>query len=355
MGDIHRVSDDRRDQYRRRARSVSAARFGRQARVDRRPDICPDVVDQRSSPRPQRNKYSDPRGRPSARCKGCHRRHSRDLSSGCADHGGRRNRLPQPGRRAGRRGDAGDDSGGRRRTELFGHGAARPKPAQAPQRLRICWADRPACPRPAPVGPPGAARGRNPGNLVVPAAAEQQGSNTAMRQLPVLVGVFAYLSLLTIGGGMSAFPEMKTLTVDVYHWLTFPQLIHFFSVGQLAPGPNMMMVAAVGEWIAGPLGALLVVTAFFLPTALITFCVGRLWNRLEGWPWRDVIQRGLAPVAIGLLLSGSLTVAKGAVTGWLTAFIALAVFGLLLRTRINPAILIFGSGLIGLFTYLDRL
>jgi len=188
---------------------------------------------------------------------------------------------------------------------------------------------------------------------VVPAPAEQQGSDVAMRQLPVLVGVFAYLSLLTIGGGMSAFPEMKTLAVEVYHWLTFPQLIHFFSVGQLAPGPNMM-VAAIGEWVAGPLGALLVVIAFFLPTALITFSVGRLWNRLEGWPWRDVIQSGLAPVSIGLLLSGSLTVAKGAVTGWLTAFVAVAVFGLLLRTRINPAILIFGSGLIGLFTYLDR-
>ena len=85
-----------------------------------------------------------------------------------------------------------------------------------------------------------------------------------MRQLPALVGVFAYLSLLTIGGGMSAFPEMKTLTVEVYHWLTFPQLIHFYSVGQLAPGPNMMMVAAIGEWVAGPLGALLVVIAFFL-------------------------------------------------------------------------------------------
>jgi chromate transporter len=73
-----------------------------------------------------------------------------------------------------------------------------------------------------------------------------------------------------------------------------------------------------------------------------------------GWPWRGAIQRGLAPVSIGLLLSGSLTVAKGAVTGWPTAFTAIAVFGLLLKTRINPAILILGSGLIGLFTFLDR-
>jgi chromate transporter len=175
-----------------------------------------------------------------------------------------------------------------------------------------------------------------------------------MKQLYALVGVFAYLSILTVGGGMAAFPEMKTLTVEVYHWLTFPQLIHLYSVGQLAPGPNMMVVAAIGEWVAGPLGALLATVSFILPTAVITLAVGRLWERLQGWPWHDAIQRGLAPVAIGLLLAGCLSVAKGAVTGWMTAFIAIAVFGLLLRTRINPAILILASGLIGLFTFLDR-
>ena len=47
-----------------------------------------------------------------------------------------------------------------------------------------------------------------------------------MSQLPALIGVFAYLSLLTIGGGMAAFPELKTLTVEVHHWLTFEQLVH---------------------------------------------------------------------------------------------------------------------------------
>ena len=59
-----------------------------------------------------------------------------------------------------------------------------------------------------------------------------------MNQLPALVGVFAYLSLLTMGGGMAAFPELKTLTVDVHRWLTFPQLIHLYSVGQMPPDPT---------------------------------------------------------------------------------------------------------------------
>ena len=43
-----------------------------------------------------------------------------------------------------------------------------------------------------------------------------------MKELGEIAGVFAYLSLLTVGGGMAAFPELKTLTVDVYHWVTFP-------------------------------------------------------------------------------------------------------------------------------------
>ena len=57
-----------------------------------------------------------------------------------------------------------------------------------------------------------------------------------MKQLVDLAGVFGYISLLTVGGGMAAFPELKNLTVDVYHWVTFPELMHYYSLGQLAPG-----------------------------------------------------------------------------------------------------------------------
>jgi len=147
---------------------------------------------------------------------------------------------------------------------------------------------------------------------------------------------------------MAAFPELKVLTVDVHHWLTFHQLIHLYSVGQMAPGPNMMMIVSIGQWVAGLLGAVVVLIAFFLPTALLCFSIGRLWNRLAKWPWRTSIQRGLAPVSIGLLLAGSLTMAKGAVTGWITAAIAVTVLAIVLRSRINPALLIGAGAVVGL-------
>ncbi|HKD44727.1 MAG TPA: chromate transporter [Candidatus Angelobacter sp.] len=168
-----------------------------------------------------------------------------------------------------------------------------------------------------------------------------------MNQIPALIRVFAYLSLLTVGGGMAAFPELKVLTVEVHHWLTFPQLIHLYSVGQMAPGPNMMMIVSIGQWAAGFAGALAVLIAFFLPTALLALIIGRLWTHLAKWPWRISIQRGLVPVSIGLLLAGCLTMAKGAVTGWVTTAITLVVFAVLLKTRINPALLILGGAVVG--------
>jgi len=169
-----------------------------------------------------------------------------------------------------------------------------------------------------------------------------------MNQLPTLIRVFAYLSLLTVGGGMACLPELKVLTVDVHHWLTVPQLIHLFSVGQMAPGPNMMMIVAIGEWVAGIPGSVVVGLAFFLPTALLAFVMGRLWGGLEKWPWRAAIQQGLAPVSIGLVLAGCLTLAKGALTGWITVVIAGVVFTMVLRSRIDPALLVLGAALIGL-------
>jgi chromate transporter len=168
-------------------------------------------------------------------------------------------------------------------------------------------------------------------------------------QIPAIARVFAYLSLLTIGGGMAAFPEMKVLVVGVHHWLTDAQLIHVYSVGQLSPGPNMMMVATIGERVSGIPGALVAAFAFFVPTGLLTFLVGRIWNRLAAWPWRASIQRGLAPVAIGLAVGGLITFGKSAVTGWVTVVVGLIVFYLSLRTKINPALLILGGALVGAF------
>lgn len=172
-----------------------------------------------------------------------------------------------------------------------------------------------------------------------------------MKQFEDIAGVFAYLSLLTVGGGMAAFPELKILTVDVHHWVTFPELLHFYSLGQLAPGPNMMMVASIGALVAGIPGASVALVAFFLPTGLLTFGIGRLWGHLATWRWRPAVQSGLGSVSVGLVLAGCVIMGRGAVTSLLFGAVAAGVFLLLWRTRLNPAYPIIASGLIGLLAH----
>src|SRR5215469_16832744 len=183
-----------------------------------------------------------------------------------------------------------------------------------------------------------------------------------MNQIPSLIAVFAYLSLLTVGGGMAAYPEMQTLTVHVHKWLTDAQLVHFYSIGQMAPGPNMNMVAAIGEFVAGPLGAIAVLLAFYAPTGVLTLFVGRAWTALANWPWRDSIQHALGPVALGLMLAGAITFGKTSlnftkVTGEMVQFnlveavIAATILALVLRTKINPALLILGCGVVGAIAF----
>jgi chromate transporter len=162
-----------------------------------------------------------------------------------------------------------------------------------------------------------------------------------------VIGVFALLSLCAIGGGTAVLPEMKALTVHSYGWLTEAQFRDVYSLGQVSPGPNMLMVTVIGYRVAGFPGALAATVAFFLPAGLLMFVTGRVWDRFEGSPWRTAVQRGLAPMTIGLMLAGVLVLARTAISGPLTTLIALASTAVLMRTRLSPPLVILGGGIVG--------
>lgn len=168
-----------------------------------------------------------------------------------------------------------------------------------------------------------------------------------MTTLLRLLGVFGMLSVLAVGGGLAVLPEMKKLTVEQYHWVTADQFVDFYSLGQMAPGPNMVMVTLIGYKVAGLVGAISVLVAFFLPASVLTFGANRLWHRLSAWPWRESIRRGLGPVTVGLMIAGVISIGKVAIDVVGAGVLAVVVAALVLTTRINPALLILGSAMVG--------
>jgi chromate transporter len=176
-------------------------------------------------------------------------------------------------------------------------------------------------------------------------------SGAALSVLAKIAGVFGLLSLLAVGGGLSVLPEMKRLTVLDAGWLTGDQFVDLYSLGQMAPGPNMNMVLLIGLQAAGVAGAVVAWLGFFLPSSVLALFAGRGWQRLAGWPWRESIRRGLAPVTIGLMTAGVVSLARTALLDARAVGLAVVAGAVLLGTSVNPVLVIAACGTAGWFLF----
>jgi chromate transporter len=163
--------------------------------------------------------------------------------------------------------------------------------------------------------------------------------------LPALAGLFAELSMLAIGGANALVPEMQR-QVEAHGWMQPSEFAALFALAQAAPGPNMLVVTLVGWQVAGLAGALTATGAFVLPSSVLTYVVAGLWQRFREARWRRVVQAGLTPVTVGLVMAAGLLLCRAAVSGLPTLLVALGTVAALLATRLHPLWLLgLGAGL----------
>jgi chromate transporter len=157
------------------------------------------------------------------------------------------------------------------------------------------------------------------------------------RPLLGLTIIFAPLSLFSIGGGASLVAEMEQQAVNLHGWTTPREFADLFAISRAAPGPGTMLAALIGWKVAGIPGAFAASLALYLPSSLLVYGAARLWGRWRGSPWHGAVERGLAPIAAGLVLAGGLAVlrvAPGGVAVWAAAIAATV---LMLRwPRLHP-------------------
>nr|WP_198555930.1 chromate transporter [Rahnella sp. AA] len=169
-----------------------------------------------------------------------------------------------------------------------------------------------------------------------------------MAVLLSLALLFTELSLLAFGGGNTILPEMQRAVVDVHHWMSAQEFSALFALAQAAPGPNMMIVPLIGWQVAGWSGLLVSSLAKFGPSSVVTIIVMGGWKRYKDRPWRQVIQRGLVPVTVGLVVSSGLLIAKAsATTLTLAGVIALCTL-MALNKRIHPLWVLAVGAVLGL-------
>ncbi len=167
-----------------------------------------------------------------------------------------------------------------------------------------------------------------------------------MDRLLGLIIVFAPLSLLSFGGGQAIVADIQYQTVVVHSWLSNQQFTDMYAISRAAPGPSTLIAALIGWQVYGFWGALVACLAIYIPSSIVVYNATHWWHRNQASPWRAAIERGLAPVAVGLIFAGIVAVLRAAhivevghvdFLGLATVVIAAA---LLYRTKISPYVLL---------------
>ena len=176
-----------------------------------------------------------------------------------------------------------------------------------------------------------------------------------MRAYVHLLAMFSTLSLLSIGGGNAVLPQMHLEAVSGQHWLTNSQFADIFSISQAAPGPSILIVTlvgyaaglTVGGVFAGMVGGIAATAAMIIPAAALVYVLTRFWQRAQKSRLRHAVEKGFAPLTVGLILATSLVMSRAADHDW-RAYVLTGLCTLIfVFTKINPLIMVGAAALIG--------
>jgi len=172
-----------------------------------------------------------------------------------------------------------------------------------------------------------------------------------------IAGLFGMLSLVSIGGGNVVLPEMHLRSVNGQHWLTNTQFADIFSISQAAPGPSILIVTLVG-YAAGlktggvpgaVLGGVIATVAMIVPAASLVYVVTLFWQRAQESNWRIAVEKGFAPLTVGLILATSLVMSRAADHDWRAYLVTALCTLIFVRTKLNPLVVVAAAGALGYF------
>lgn len=124
---------------------------------------------------------------------------------------------------------------------------------------------------------------------------------SAAPSLARVATLFAAIGALTFGGGLSMIGLMEEHVVDRLHWLTPREFVDGLALGQLTPGPVLMLAAYVGYKTLGLGGAVVAAAASFLPSFALMLALLPLFDRIRNLAWTRAIMQGIVPGVLGVM------------------------------------------------------
>ncbi|MFZ5801366.1 MAG: chromate transporter [Candidatus Omnitrophota bacterium] len=162
---------------------------------------------------------------------------------------------------------------------------------------------------------------------------------------------FFKIGLFAIGGAYSFLPLTEKEVVEKYHWLSKAEFLNLSGMVKIFPGAISIKYATyTGYKTGGILGVLIANFANLLaPTCLVIFA-GALANRYKDAMYVRGIFKTIQLTVFAMIIATAFkAIELEQLKSWLSIIIVIAAFCLFVYTKIEPAIIIIVSGLLGLF------
>ena len=164
-----------------------------------------------------------------------------------------------------------------------------------------------------------------------------------------LFGVLFVVNLFTIGGGYVMLPLLHDFFVTKFHWLTNKEFLDAVAMGQITPGPLTIMNAFIGYKVLGFAGAVTATIGSYLPSVLVVTFVTKYYLKFKDSRVVDSVFKGIKPAVVGMLAAVAVNLGVTSIVDPATVSIAVGSFALMAFTKIDPTIVILGSGVAGAF------
>lgn len=163
------------------------------------------------------------------------------------------------------------------------------------------------------------------------------------------LGTFFFkVGAFTFGGGLSMLAFMQEQVVTQFGWLTPQEFVDGLALGQLTPGPILMLAAFIGFKANGVAGAAVAAGGIFLPSFLMMLTVLPLLKRMGNLGWLRAFMRGVGPAVIGALAVSLAQMVPHAATDWVTWLLFAGTIAIMLWRSTGPLPLMLGGGAIGI-------
>jgi chromate transporter len=158
---------------------------------------------------------------------------------------------------------------------------------------------------------------------------------------------FLKVGAFTFGGGLTILAFIQEQVVHHLHWLTPQQFLDGLALGQLTPGPTLILAAFVGYTVGALWGAVVAVAAVYLPSFLLMLAVLPMLERLQRLAWMQAALQGISPAVIGMTAVAVLRMLPAATPDLLTGVMAVGTVMAMGLWHLSPLPLITGGAAIG--------